>query len=489
MAAAAAAAAAVKQLHPKLLHLFCFNPIFDTSEATEHEKLLYFWPPDVAQDAQMKAVGLVEAMIKYSSTFSKDQPCEVVHTKKARMVFYNPEPNFWLSLAVTLPFSQKAKKDGPVTEYHDENVQNVVLHSLLRQTYTMYKLFNGTFTSVLDAFNRQALVDKLELFFPQHIETLDLEHSDVVEAFNGIQFLPLDKNTFLKVQSFVNLTESKFPSIHYTVFVYHDHLIWSGLEQEDMRVLYKHLTQGLPPLSAGGPGAQAEVVGSPGGDAAARADARVSLSPQSKPAAPQMMGFLTGPEDLKDPETPINAPRLFVTAEDDRELHLVTYACDETKMCFLVDADVIHDLDFYRQLAAFVGESLLQIERELGEQHQKRTSSHPEVQYKYLYFNHMNLAQKSSFMTLPKKCGRPTVSTVSPEYIRYLTDMHTDFTGTLEESEIILKTEGDCWIVGRQSDQRQFFVILAQKNANLIEINEEIRRLSSSHFGNIFMVD
>jgi len=68
--------------------------------------------------------------------------------------------------------------------------------------------------------------------------------------------------------------------------------------------------------------------------------------------------------------------------------------------------------------------------------------------------------------------------------------MHSDFsTGSDQDSEIVLKTEGDCWVVGRQSDQREFFVILNQKNANLIEINEEIRRLSLTHFGNIFFVD
>eukprot|EP00037_Helgoeca_nana_P007268 m.66397 g.66397 ORF g.66397 m.66397 type:complete len:480 (+) comp18072_c0_seq1:267-1706(+) len=478
-------AAAQKNLaHPELLHFFCYNAIFDTSEATEHEKLLFFWPPDVAQDTQLKAVGLSEALIKYSSTFSKDRPCEVVHTKKARMVFYSPEPNFWLAMAVRLPFTERVRKDGNVTEYHDENVQNVVLQSLLKQTYHMYKVFNGTFTSVLDAFSRETLVHKLGLFFPQAIATLDLEHADVVEAFNGIQFLPLDKNTFLKVQSFVNMTESKFPSIHYTVFIYHDHLIWSGLEQEDMRVLYKYLTQGAPPTGAGAPGMSP--VSSPEGGGGGGADAARVASPTQ--FATHSVGFLTGPEDLTDPETPINAPRMFVTAEDDKELHLVIYASDEIKMCFLVDAATILNLDFYRELSAFVGESLRDIDREIS-QSKRTSSSHPEVQYKYLYFNHMNLAQKSSFMTLPKKCGQPTVSSVSPEYIRYLTDMHTDFAGTLEESEIILKTEGDCWVVGRQSDQRQFFVILAQKNANLIEINEEIRRLSSSHFGNIFMVD
>lgn len=106
-----------------------------------------------------------------------------------------------------------------MTVYHDENVQNVVLQSLLKQTYSMYKLFNGTFTSVLAEFNRDTLVHKLDLFFPQHITTLDFEQSDVVEAFNGIQFLPLDKNTYLKVACFVNMTEAKVGCVCVYVFV------------------------------------------------------------------------------------------------------------------------------------------------------------------------------------------------------------------------------------------------------------------------------
>ena len=64
----------------------------------------------------------------------------------------------------------------------------------------------------------------------------------------GIQFLPLDKQSFLKIQSFVNLVEQTFSQIKYTAFLYTDQLVWSGLEQEDMRVLYKYLTTSLFPL-------------------------------------------------------------------------------------------------------------------------------------------------------------------------------------------------------------------------------------------------
>ena len=40
-----------------------------------------------------------------------------------------------------------------------------------------------------------------------------------------------------------------------------------------------------------------------------------------------------------------------------------------------------------------------------------------------------------------------------------------------EDGETIVKTSTDCWVVGKKSDQREFYVVLNQKNANLIEIN------------------
>lgn len=51
-----------------------------------------------------------------------------------------------------------------------------------------------------------------------------------------------------------------------------------------------------------------------------------------------------------------------------------------------------------------------------------------------------------------------------------------------EDGETFVKTMSDCWIVGRKSDQRELFVILNQKSANLIEIDGEWFELNfSSH--------
>lgn len=46
---------------------------------------------------------------------------------------------------------------------------------------------------------------------------------------------------YLRVQSFVNNLEFSLPNIAYVSFMYKNGLVWSGLEQEDIRILYKYI--------------------------------------------------------------------------------------------------------------------------------------------------------------------------------------------------------------------------------------------------------
>lgn len=52
-----------------------------------------------------------------------------------------------------------------------------------------------------------------------------------------------------------------------------------------------------------------------------------------------------------------------------------------------------------------------------------------------------------------------------------LTFVHHVFLRVDEDEEIIVKAMTDYWVVGKKSDQRELYVILNQKNANLIEVN------------------
>jgi len=45
-------------------------------------------------------------------------------------------------------------------------------------------------------------------------------------VFNGIQFQPLDKNTYLRVQCFINQLEASIPQVLYSILLYNDALVW-----------------------------------------------------------------------------------------------------------------------------------------------------------------------------------------------------------------------------------------------------------------------
>lgn len=63
----------------------------------------------------------------------------------------------------------------------------------------------------------------------QYLQTLHLQSCDLLDVFGGISFFPLDKMTYLKIQSFVNRVEESLSLIKYTAFLYNDQLIWYGL--------------------------------------------------------------------------------------------------------------------------------------------------------------------------------------------------------------------------------------------------------------------
>jgi hypothetical protein len=60
----------------------------------------------------------------------------------------------------------------------------------------------------------------------QYLQSIILSQADVMDIFNGIQFLPLDKNTYLRVQCFINQLEASFPETVYSMLVYNDQLVW-----------------------------------------------------------------------------------------------------------------------------------------------------------------------------------------------------------------------------------------------------------------------
>ncbi|KAK1881216.1 Vacuolar fusion protein CCZ1 like [Dissostichus eleginoides] len=466
-----------KQFTASLLNFFVYNPTFGPREGEEEKKILFYHPSEVEKNEKIRNVGLCEAIVQFTRTFCPTKPAKSLHTQKNRQFFFEPEDNFWMVMVVRNPMIEKPNKDGkpPTQEYQEEEILDTVYGAVVKECYSMYKLFNGTFGRAVEAGGAELLIQKLEKFFYRYLQTLHLQSCDLLDVFGGISFFPLDKMTYLKIQSFVNRVEESLSLIKYTAFLYNDQLIWSGLEQDDMRILYKYLTTSLFPRHS-----------------------EPELAGRDSPLRPEVAGnllhygrFLTGPTNLKDPEAKFRFPKIFVSTEDGyEELHLIVYKAMSAAACFMISASVELTRDFCEQLDALVGPQLTLLASDICEQftvNRRISGPEKEPQFKFIYFNHMNLAEKSTIHM--RKTASVCLTSVHPDLMKILGDINCDFARADEDEEIIVKAMTDYWVVGKKSDQRELYVILNQKNANLIEVNEEVKRLCATQFNNIFFLD
>lgn len=105
-------------------------------------------------------------------------------------------------------------------------------------------MLHGSYAQIVNEQGVDVLRMLLTEFFTKYIKNLDIENElNLIESFDGVQFMPVDKTVYLRIICFNNLTNNSFPQIKETVFLYRDQLVWSGLEQEEIRVFYQFLAK------------------------------------------------------------------------------------------------------------------------------------------------------------------------------------------------------------------------------------------------------
>uniref|UniRef100_A0A673WE52 CCZ1 homolog, vacuolar protein trafficking and biogenesis associated n=1 Tax=Salmo trutta TaxID=8032 RepID=A0A673WE52_SALTR len=264
-------------------------------------------------------------------------------------------------------------------------------------------------------------------------------------------------------QSFVNRVEESLSLIKCSAFLYNVQLIWSGLEQDDMRILYKYLTTSLFPRHS-----------------------EPELAGRDSPLRPEVARNLlhNGRRVLKHPLwSPASLPPgLLKKPKVPKSILLIL-----TVWSYSLPVSVELTREFCEQLDGLVGPQLTLLASDLCEQYNvnHRTSGpDKEPQFKFIYFNNMNLAEKSTIHM--RKTPSVFLTSVHPD-MKILGDINWDFAQV--DEEIIVKAMTDYWVVSQKSDQRELCVILNKKNVNLFEVNEEVKRLCATQFNNIFFLD
>ncbi|XP_063883991.1 vacuolar fusion protein CCZ1 homolog [Scylla paramamosain] len=415
--------------YPKLLNLFIFNSTYGQKEGHEHEKILFYYPNSADLDTQVRHVGLAEAITRFSSTFRKDGDCEAVHTQKTRQLFMQPEPNIWMVMTVAIGWVSRMRESGPVREYQSEAVQDVVLRACLASLYRTFALRHSSFNAVLEARGLEGLKATLESFLTSYMSSVELSSGDILTVWSGVSFLPLDRQTFLRIHCCLSLLQASFPSIAHTAFFYNQHIVWCGLAMEDLRSLSQYLNTQLLPSRKDSPHL-------------------LYLRPPSPP-----------------PTRPIS-PGSWARACLRRSTGCWSLKCHSWPVTSGSRPARRRGAGQEQKGAAGVGEGV--------------QGAAVGGTFRYVYHNHMNLATKST-VHAPNQ-------PLPAEVMRAIADMHSDME-KCQSGELVVKTSQDHWIVGRCGDGREFYVVVNHKNANLVEVTDEVSRMCASHFSNIFMIE
>ncbi|XP_071454948.1 vacuolar fusion protein CCZ1 homolog [Hetaerina americana] len=579
----------------RLINFYVVNTSLGHNEGEDEEKkILFYYPSEVDLDTQMKNVGLSEAIIKFSETFNPGQPCEALHTQKTRQLYLNPEKGYWIVMTVSLPCvtrtpvnNQQSNDKVPTLVRGEEEVQDRVYLGILRHAYRTFRLFSGSFVSLVEKgqvkFLSKAAGDvddhyyllrnRLEHFFSSYLsQSLHLNHADLLEVFQGVSFLPLDRRSFLRVRCFLSRAEEEVDWVLQkyekqspssttplaSLFLYNDQLLWSGLNADETQVLYRFLVGSLLPAHLEGTELQGGSIPRHG----------------SYPSSSSHYGrFVTGPSSLCDGAPIGKLPLIFLSPQIPKQsfsegksnfgsfnsersgnkfkeepFHLLVYRALSATLCLIISDSYSLTLQDFREIDAALGPGLTSLASQVAETiggglsasspitpssaHSSPASSSspasvspgfaphlppPTIHgssgpHRFLYFNRLNLAFKSSIHLDNRGVGNVAVSR---DILMMLADINADLRGypgcyddigrsdnqdrNLQKrdhntsksvsAEIMMKTYNDAWVVGKLSDQREFYVVLSPKKGDLIAVNEEVRRLCENQFKCIFFHD
>ncbi|KAG0294502.1 vacuolar fusion protein ccz1 [Linnemannia gamsii] len=574
---------------PASLNYFCiYNPDFGPTDETQHEQLLYYVArKTVSVDAKMRNIGLAQGLVNFARIFSPTAPCENVHSQKNRLVFYEAEPGYWLNLSIELGTVKRTVKgtDGKprvITEYLEHEVHDTVVSALLRQAYAMFRVTHGTMESLVHAHegNTRPLQRRLEEFFESWVLGWEFDRTtmNLEKALDGIQYLPLNRTSYLSVDRLVQAVKENYrstgsgPVVTHSMVTFEDQLVSSDVRDEDLRAVWKQVVQ-----TSGFDGASAQNYALDRSEAGRKSKTstfkfgkswsntsifgfyKSSSSTSTPPSTPPLKptsrvsspapsirsidGINTGntlsgalgsgasPRASGESEAGLTSgvkaqanPLWFgeyIASEDvDEHVGITLKHKSGLNLCFFVPVldkegnPVLEDQEsFMREMEEFIaglvhdaplldptsgsGETSRSLLEDVARQVVKDAltarglggmiSNDKEI--RFLYFNRMNLAIKAQLGTI-SGAGKNSSSSSSgammlgSEVAMSLLDIKQDFDRMPDATEITTRSPSNYWIVGKRFEDREVYMIVSRKDSTLVEVEDEVRKLTSLYFNN-----
>ncbi|XP_016983178.1 vacuolar fusion protein CCZ1 homolog [Drosophila rhopaloa] len=460
-----------------LRSFYIFNSSFGEQEGEEHKKVLFYHPNDIELNTKIKDVGLSEAIIRFTGTFTSEDDCQALHTQKTTQLFYQPEPGYWIVLVLNVPKEVRLKEGVEVADYRGAEISDRIYRAILRQCYQMFCFQHGSFSAFGSgepnpAKRRDLLCQELLHFYGHHLTNLkEPSHCDIIDMMHSTQYLPLDKSLFLRAQNFGTLGET-FPAIKESIMLYQEQVLCGGkLNPGDLHSLHSYVVQHVLKVEA------------------SSSSIAVSQSLKRSISECQVGGFVRSQQkgDGKEAENLEDHPlKVYVTLEEKqaKPYYLLIYRALHITLCLFLDADQPEPKqELYDELHSYMAPQLTSLARDItselnkelvGAASQENTTSNSENAPKYLFINEQSLQHHTNLQRhLPQGLPRNVFSIIA--------DLaNPSGRGEMDSSpaeELQVKTTNDYWIVKRRCNYRQYYVILCNSKATLLDVTQEARRI------------
>lgn len=488
---------------------------------------------------RVKHVGFAEACANFTKVFfGPNEPVKAVQTQRTKTTMFEAEPGYWMVLTVNLPYQKKRNKAGTsdYTEYNPEAVHDNVLNACLTHAYEMFRFFAGGFHITMDEEEGdvEAFKDRVAAFFAKYVNDHLRQPGSggILELFHAVQFLSLEMDGFTGVQGLVRRVQDDFPQVARAVFLQEGNVVWSDLQQEDTKLLYHHITKTLLPAHNGS-SLLSPTVATRGPFAGHQG--------RYLAGGPVNMASLAD-DPIQDYKTPVVHVLTEYLGDEDEDLpeeglsqrvphHLIVYHALSATMCLMVPAIQEMTNEFFKSFDANLGPIMTNISADLmdvfGVKNRSLASacggviSSPstsslaslagvttsplsgltspltgvgssvddptQASVRFIYFNSFNRAMKSTLQGLSEESG-------GQEVIHGMLDLsdhlESDLTGRFagRPLEFCAKLSSDQWVIAKSADQRQVYVVITSKCANLLDAAEEVEKLMEKEFKNVCLL-
>ncbi|XP_017004196.2 vacuolar fusion protein CCZ1 homolog [Drosophila takahashii] len=458
-----------------LRSFYIFNSSFGQIEGEEHKKILFYHPNDIELNTKIKDVGLSEAIIRFTGTFTSEDDCQALHTQKTTQLFCQPEPGYWLVMVLNVPKEVRLKEGVEVADYRGAEISDRIYRAILRQCYQMFRFLHGGFSifgseeSNPDK-RRELLCQELLKFYDLHLSNLkDPAQCDIIDMLHSIQYLPLDKSLFLRAQNFGMLGET-FPVIKQSIMLYQEQVLCGGkLKPEDLYCLHSYVIQHV---------LKAEVSSS-----------SMAVSPSLKRSISecQVGGFVRNKEKGEGDDQEVASEedyplKVCVTLEKQvKPYYLLIYRALHITLCLFLDADQpAPKQELYDELHGYMAPQLTSLARDITSELTKEAvggatgQENSEMSPKYLFINEQSLQHHTNFQRhLPQGLPRNVLSIIAD----LANPSGKEEMESAPAEELQVKTTNDYWIVKRRCNYRQYYVILCNSKATLLDVTQEARRI------------